>query len=340
MRRTTRALALPVLLTVALAGRAGADGRGHEGFSKRPDSHAPIGVMGDHMHGAGEWMASYRFGYMRMKGNRDGTRRLSKGRVLQDYPVTPTDMDVWVHMFGLMYAPTDWVTIATMLPWIQKSMDHVTRMGTGFTTTSNGIGDLKLAGLFRLFDGERHHLHLNFGWSFPTGQVRAKDTTPAGRQTLPFPMQIGSGTFDMLPGLTYMGHTDRFSWGSQLVGTYRIGRNESDWTASDRVDFTGWLAYPWTNWLSTSGRFRMSWWSDYGGNQDRPPSSNVVPTADPNLRGGAAFELLGGINLSLPLGPLGKHRFAIEAGAPVEQWLDGPQLESDWRVVVGWQRAF
>ena len=33
-------------------------------------SHAPIGVMGEHMHKKGEYMLSYRFSHMQMKGNR------------------------------------------------------------------------------------------------------------------------------------------------------------------------------------------------------------------------------------------------------------------------------
>ena len=40
--------------------------------SSRPDGHAPIGVMGDHRHEAGEIMFSYRFMYMNMDGSRDG----------------------------------------------------------------------------------------------------------------------------------------------------------------------------------------------------------------------------------------------------------------------------
>ncbi len=35
--------------------------------STRPDSHAPLGVMGDHAHGAGELMLSYRFMGMAME---------------------------------------------------------------------------------------------------------------------------------------------------------------------------------------------------------------------------------------------------------------------------------
>ena len=66
----------------------------------------------------------------------------------------------------------------------------------------------------------------------------------------------------------------------------------------------------------------------------------AVPTADPNLRAGHRIDMLGGVNFVVPLGPLGEHRIALEAGAPVYQWLDGPQLETDWRVIAGWQFAF
>jgi len=43
----------------------------------RADSHAPIGVMGEHMHKKGEWMLSYRYMYMDMEGNRIGETEVS-----------------------------------------------------------------------------------------------------------------------------------------------------------------------------------------------------------------------------------------------------------------------
>ena len=80
----------------------------------RPDAHAPIGVMGDHTHGAGEWMLSYRYARMHMDGNRDGTDRLGLGEILLPAPGTymaaPTEMDMQMHMFGLMVAPFDWIS--------------------------------------------------------------------------------------------------------------------------------------------------------------------------------------------------------------------------------------
>ena len=42
----------------------------------RPDSHAPIGVMGDHAHKTGEWMLSYRFMAMDMRELQSGTTAL------------------------------------------------------------------------------------------------------------------------------------------------------------------------------------------------------------------------------------------------------------------------
>jgi hypothetical protein len=41
--------------------------------ASRPDGHAPISVMGDHMHAMGEWMVSYRYMTMDMKGLLDGS---------------------------------------------------------------------------------------------------------------------------------------------------------------------------------------------------------------------------------------------------------------------------
>ena len=54
----------------------------------RADGHAPIGVMGDHLHKAGEWMLSYRFMRMDMAGNRDGTSDLSPEEIVTTVPNT------------------------------------------------------------------------------------------------------------------------------------------------------------------------------------------------------------------------------------------------------------
>ncbi|MEQ9618234.1 MAG: transporter [Deltaproteobacteria bacterium] len=310
--------------------------------SARPDGHAPIGVMGEHTHSAGEFMLSYRYMFMNMDGMRIGTNRVSNQRVLEDFMVTPTDMDMQMHMFGLMYAPTDFITLMGMIPYVKKSMNHLTRMGVRFKTESEGLGDIKLTGLIKIFDAHNQRVHLNAGISFPTGSIDKKDNTPAGpNQQLPYPMQLGSGTVDLLPGITYLGQHSMVSWGAQVSGTIRLGENDRDYSLGNRFDATAWGAWDWFNWVSTSARMDWQSW----GNIDRAdPALNpaMVPTADPDLQGGDRLDLLFGLNFYVPEGPalIKGQRLAVEFGFPVYQDLNGPQLETDWVLWLGWQYAW
>ena len=207
----------------------------------RPDGHPPIGVMGDHTHNKGGFMFSYRYKYMDMNGNRIGTKKVSNQKVLEDFMVTPTDMTMQMHMFGLMYAPLDYVTLMGMLRYVKKSMKHLTRIGTRFKTESDGIGDIKFTGLVKVYDDHDQRFHVNLGLSFPTGSIDEKDATPMGpNQQLPYPMQLGSGTFDLLPGVTYLGQHDYLSWGSQVSGVIRLGENDRDFTLGNALDMTAW----------------------------------------------------------------------------------------------------
>jgi hypothetical protein len=337
-------LALVILIiTMTLAARARsveAQDTGTYWTSARPDGHAPIGVMGDHTHHAGEWMLAYRYMFMDMEGNRDGTNRLSEQDVFaKGFMVAPKKMTMQMHMVGAMYALTDNVTLMAMLPYLLLSMDHVTRMGSSFTAESQGIGDLRFTALCVMHRWDRQQLHLNAGIGFPTGSIDETDDTPAGPdQKLPYPMQLGSGTFDLLPGITYLGQTDNWSWAGQLGGAIRLGRNDEGYSLGDRVGATAWGARRWTDWLSTSLRLNGQAWGNIDG-QDDELNPAMVPTADPRDRGGKQIDLSFGVNLYGRAGLVKGHRVAAEFGAPIYQSLDGPQLETKWSVTVGWQYA-
>ena len=341
-RRTARALAgvLLGLLLFPLATFPAEAG-------SRPDAHAPIGVMGDHTHEAGEVMFSYRWMRMRMDGNRSRTSHDSIPSVIGTpqrpgrFLVVPTDMDMEMHMVGVMVAPHDRVTLVGMLPFVRLSMDHLRRDGRRFRTNNERIGDVRAGALLTLFEDETHHVHLNANVSIPTGSIRRKDTLPAplNRGRLPYPMQIGSGTWDLLPGATYTGQVSWVSWGLQGIATVRTGRNSLGYRLGNRIDATAWAAVPWTDWVSTSARVGYSAFGNIVGEDDLL-NPNLVPTADPNRRGGRRLELFAGVNLAIPLGPLGTHRLAVEGGFPAYEWLNGPQLETDWSITVGWQKAF
>ena len=82
--------------------------------SSRADGHAPIGVMGDHVHKQGEWMFSYRYMSMDMEGNLKGTDEISNSEIHETYMVAPQNMKMKMHMLGAMFAPSDRLTLMVM----------------------------------------------------------------------------------------------------------------------------------------------------------------------------------------------------------------------------------
>ncbi len=183
-------------------------------------------------------------------------------------------------------------------------------------------------------------VHLNLGLSAPTGSIDERGDTPvAANVRLPYPMQVGSGTWDLLPGLTYLGQTDAWSWGAQGVGTVRLGENEYDYTLGNRLSTTAWLSKPVARSASVSLRLGVDTWGNISG-ADPALNPKMVPTADPNRRAGTRVDMGVGINLYSSAGTFSGHRLALEVLAPVYQDLTGPQLETDWTVIVGWQKSF
>ena len=80
----------------------------------RPDSHAPIGVMGEHAHKTGEVMLSHRFMAMDMQVLQSGTTTVEIAEVLKDFMMAPTAMQMQMHGFGAMFAPHDKLTLMAM----------------------------------------------------------------------------------------------------------------------------------------------------------------------------------------------------------------------------------
>ena len=119
-------------------------------------------------------------------GNRDGSDRLSRSEVLLsgtgDYRVAPTEMDMEMHMLGVMFAPSDKYTLMLMVPYLSSEMDHVTAMGIEFSTEASDLGDVS----FSVISTNS----LGFIWRLgesPTGNQDQKDMTPMGRSVLPIP---------------------------------------------------------------------------------------------------------------------------------------------------------
>ncbi len=312
----------------------------HEHHNHASHVYGPIGVMGEHPHKQGEWMFYYGYSTMHMKGNRDSSSDVSSAQVLNDFIVSPTEMTMQMHMFGLMYGVNDRLTLMGMMPYNLISMDHVNRMGVRFTTESEGVGDMKFSGIYTLHEQGNRKVLLNAGISFPTGSIAERDDTPAGaNQKLPYPMQLGSGTYDFLPGITYTNQQGNWSWGSQLKATIRLSENDNDYRLGNEDGLTIWCARKLNRYANASLRLDGKKWGNiHGADPELDPM--MVPTSRTDLRGGDRIDLLFGIDLAVSEGKLQGNRLAIEVGLPIYQHLDGPQLEIDYRLTVGWQLVF
>ena len=340
----------------------------HNGHNNKNHVHSdatPAGVMGAHMHKKGDFMLSYSFMHMNMDGNRTGTNRIDPLTIATTEPnrfsgvagqpptlrVVPTDMKMDMHMLGAMYAPTDWLTLMAMANYLEKDMSHITFAGGAgtnilgkFSTASNGWGDTKITSLIRLFDNDIHQIHLNMGLSLPTGSIDETDTVlaPSGATPnlrLPYAMQLGTGTYDLLPGITYTGHKGAWGWGAQYTAEIRLeSENDESYAWGDKHSLTAWSSYKWAPWISTSARLTGSTQDSIDGIDSQIVAP--VQTANPDNYGSDVLEFSLGANLIGTKGYLKDHRLAFEATAPLYRDLNGPQLETDWTLTVGWQYAF
>ena len=322
-------------IILAVAGNAQA-----EHVHARPDSHAPIGVMGDHVMDEGELMLTYRYMDMQMDGNRSGTNRVSTP--LPGFMVSPLSMDMKMHMLGAMYAPTEKLTLSVMVPVLSISMDHRINMNNvEFSTEADGLGDITLASVYQLNETKNSQLLFNFALSLPTGSIDEKDDIPVSNGVpvqLPYPMQTGSGSYAVTPGLTYSQSYQQWSWGVQGLYTYRLDENDNGYTLGDKFNASLWAAKPLNHSISVSARLNALDWANIDG-ADRTLAANpTVPTKNPELWGGTRVDALVGVNYVAH--SLNHLRFALEVGTPVYQDLNGPQLETDLVLTVGSQYTF
>jgi hypothetical protein len=266
--------------------------------------------------------------------------------------VVPEEMTMQMHMVGGMYGLTDRVTLMAMGMYMTKEMDAITfqgPMGTTrlgeFTTEVSGFGDVTLGAIFGLDDGATPHSQVNAALmvSLPTGSLDETDEvlTPMNTRNtvrLPYGMQPGSGTVDLKPSLTARQRFGDWSIGGQLAGVFRLNENDEGYARGDSLAATAWAAYEFTPSLSVSGRVKAQSVEKVDGID--PNIMAPTQAANPDFYGGDTVEALLGINLVGNSGALSGHRLGVELGLPVYRNLNGPQMETDLTLTVGWQKAF
>ena len=317
----------------------------------RPDGHAPIGVMGDHTHHKGGWMFSYRLMSMEMEGNLSGSDKIWEEDVFEKYMVAPQEMSMKMHMLGAMYAPSDKLTLMVMTNFLDNEMEMLTggsmmmmpmMRNMKFETASSGFGDVKVAGLFSLFNKNRRAMHLNLGLSIPTGSLTETGVTPMSDPNairLGYNMQLGSGTWDPSLGFTYLKQYEKMSYGAQTTYLYRIGENDEGYTLGNKWNATFWSACNFSKSVSISMRADFNAVGSIEGADKTFMNPMMSPVFDAANSGKNQLDVLFGVNYGFFKGALKGMRLEVEAGVPVFQDVEGIQMNTSFVLTAGVQYA-
>ncbi len=311
----------------------------------RPDAHAPIGIMGDHLHTKGGLMLSFRYMNMAMDGNKSGTNAIDDVSIYNSFMVAPQEMTMHMYMIGVMYAPSDRLTLMAMQSYTKKDMNLTARMMMNgmpmlrnFSTSSTGFGDLKIGALISLYNNHKTSLHLNGNINIPIGDIENRDNTPMmDNVKLPYTMQLGSGTFDLTLGATYKQNFANTSWGTQFLSTIRTGENSEAYRFGNLYQLNIWGAYKITTNLSISARlFGINESKLKGIDSDLNPM--MVTTANIANYGSDKIKSFVGINLAFPKNSRLKNlRFGIEIGTPIYEDYNGIQMNENISINTGFK---
>ncbi len=342
------------------------DEGGHAGRADHDHGpREPAGVMVGHMlPKAGDFMVGYRYMYSlqggdTLRGSHPATDQaiIFQGCGDDVCRLTPEKMSMHMHMPELMYAPTNWLNLMLMAQFVDMEMTlrqleeappppegtappHFTRHSTGL------VGDTFMWALVRLFDVPGHHLHLGLGLSAPTGAVDLKLRPTHQSRTdefLHYGMQLGSGTWDLLPSLTYTGEWARWFWGGQVSGIHRLeDRNESGYALGDQFQATAWGGIGLTDWLSatirgvytTQGAIRGEFNGQVG------HLNRQGPMDFPANYGGRYWDVGFGLSSEVPIGAFKGNRLSVEWLQPVMDDVNGFQLEREGTLVATWSLTF
>lgn len=337
----------------------------HNGDSVTQHRHRipPAGIMFGHMlDKPGDIMVGYRFMLGKSNGQMmHGTHKASD-EVIVDQGCSdtipcrfaPTYMNMRMHMLEIMYAPAKWLNIMLMPTFMDMDMNLRALVGRpapvpgvhehqGIAGHATGaVGDTIISSLIKLIDIPGHRVHANLGLSAPTGKVdlQLRRIFQIEGGLIHFGMQLGSGTWDFMPSLTYAGEKNRWSWGTQLGGVKRMeDENKSGYRLGDIFQATTWGGYDLTQWLTASVRGAYTLQGAIRRDFDSF-NARIGPMDFPANHGGQFWDFGFGLNAIIPGGRFAGNRFGFEWIQPVRQDFNGFQLDRKGSLSATWSYQF
>lgn len=338
---------------------------GHTGMAMDTDTHKhPLsaGLMFAHMLPvAGDVMMSYRVQTMSQSGqmlDEDGrvsdAQVVAQGCLAEQCRYAPSEMNMQMHMLDLMYAPKDWLTLMVMPQLMSMDMSFRDLDGRPLPSPgehehagsgghhSGGFGDTVVAAVARLPQGGLSNWHAGLGLSIPTGKVdlELRRMFKIDGGLMHFDMQTGSGTWDLLPSVTYSAMKDQWSFGAQWSSIHRMGaKNSSGYRLGDQQQLSTWLGYTVTPALSFTTRGTYTYREEVEGDFNAY-NARLGPMDYPYNQGGRLLEAGLGASYTIPSTTLAGSQFNVEWVVPLHEAPFGVQLEREPSLNASWTYHF
>jgi hypothetical protein len=152
-------------------------------------------------------------------------------------------------------------------------------------------------------------------------------------------MQLGSGSWDMTPGITYVTQKSKVAFSAQVQGIVRLNKNKAGYRFGNELSTNTWVGYNWWKGLGSSVRLEGTWSSKIEGFDNTFYAYNEI-AANPNNYGGIRLQGLVGLSYQFEEGFVTDHRLAVEYGVPIYQQVEGIQnkLKQTW--MASWSYSF
>lgn len=315
----------------------------------------PLGVFGLDMPAPGKLVLSMTPTFANLSGIKMGARTVSNEYVVSTVPfflnptqpvrIVPQNIAMRAQILGLNYGVAKDFAIVFTAGMVEKSLEALVFRGArgimplarNFPTTAS-LADFSLSGIYRIYQDDINRIQLSLGLSFPTGSntatfrnfILSNGTAPDIRGF--YGMQLGTGTFDIMPGVVYAGFVGPWSWGASYRGRFPLGANPQGYFWGDLHELNGWGGYTWTAGFTSTVRASASLQGPIRGRD--PAINGAAAPANPLFYGGQRVELFGGGAISGKFIGYDNWTLAVEAGLPVYQNLNGPQIMKNWQATM------
>jgi hypothetical protein len=338
-----------------------------------------------HTHPEGMWMFNTRLMHMEMDGLQAGTTPIAASQVgpavfpgvspfpyaKYPYMMIPTKMTMDMAMSMLMYGVTDNFTVMAMMNYKATNMNMLMDMGNtpmipqyhdviNYTSpmATAGVGDTEVDAIYKFYDDRKlGRVVGTLGLSLPTGSTTQTIAMMGYTFRAPYDMQLGSGTLDLKPALTYNWLSDNARWnaGATVSGIIHTDTNNG-WAFGNSVKLSGWVQHDFKDDLKDYVKedlrpivawFRMTF-TDTGRIRGHDPQIDclnvncygnfleaVMPDADPHNYGGQIVNAYVGAYYRYNTFNIG-----LEGGLPVYQNLNGLQMKNSWQLTGAVQTMF